>query len=57
MAKKRYRCECGWTIVRGEQTRKVYAANKKNHAESCETLREELKKSAAVQALGARKKA
>jgi hypothetical protein len=57
MAKRNYRCQCGWTIRRGDQTRRQYAAEKKNHATNCEFLKEELQKSAAVLGAGATKKA
>lgn len=57
MAKYSYRCGCGWSLRRGDQTRKVYAANKKNHAETCDLLKEELKRSAAVLGSGSKKKA
>ena len=51
MAKRGYVCKCGWKLIRGEKTRKLYAAAKMFHAtpksqggEGCELLRAELKR-------------
>lgn len=56
MAKYSYRCSCGWSLKRGDQTRKVYAVNKQNHAETCDLLKEELKRSAVVLGSGKARK-
>ena len=32
MAKFGYRCQCGWTLRRGDLTRKAYALVKQDHA-------------------------
>jgi hypothetical protein len=55
--KRGYRCGCGeWSIKRGDQTRKVYAANKKAHAAECEVMAKELKESERVLHAGSGRK-
>ena len=58
MAKRGYRCGCGnWSIKRGDQSRKVYAENKKAHADECEIMAKELKDSERVLHAGSKRQA
>ena len=51
MAKRQYTCTCGqFSLKRGKLTRKQYAAAKVVHAQTCETLREELRRSTTTRA-------
>jgi hypothetical protein len=41
-----YSCTCGWTLNRGQLTRREYALAKETHAaQGCESLQKELKRS------------
>ena len=48
MAKRGYRCACGFNLKRGDKTRKVYAMAKVEHAASCELMKKELTESRRV---------